>query len=241
MLSQLYAFNRAVMAGYEGFEVDKVQKEILRFTSTELSSFYFDITKDRLYNDARGSEGRQSAQTALYHILHYYHQSFAPILPHLAEELFEYVNSDNISQSYFTTGWKEAPVEWKDKEIEEDFTRLRQVRDAVNVELERCRQEKIIGASSEASVCISTVKNNKLSKLIQKYSENLEELFITSQVSNNDIDTNSLTLYNCKDEKFAVNVKRHSLSRCVRCWKLKAKEQEGLCQRCSPIVDYYKK
>ncbi|CAG8576245.1 6913_t:CDS:10, partial [Acaulospora morrowiae] len=106
-LYELYHFGKAVNSGYEDFAFNKVVQTLNNFSSVTLSAFYFDIVKDRLYADHVESLSRRSVQSVLYHILNMYTRSIAPIVPHLAEEIYENykIVEPEKHDSVFKLGW----------------------------------------------------------------------------------------------------------------------------------------
>lgn len=125
MLHELYKYNDRVASAYNDFAFNRGNCDALRvswlatdhptlavqaiqnFTNTTLSSFYFDIIKDRLYNESAASESRRMAQTVLYEVLKSYTTSIAPFVCHTAEEIYENYKAITASpeSSVFKAGW----------------------------------------------------------------------------------------------------------------------------------------
>lgn len=117
---------------------------IQNFTTNDLSAFYFDVIKDRLYNERQAGLARRSAQTVLYHILQTYTTALAPVACHTAEEIYE--NYRNITpkpeSTVFKLGWFSMEQAWRQQDLQNKWTLLKQLKGHVNQVLEAARQEK---------------------------------------------------------------------------------------------------
>jgi isoleucyl-tRNA synthetase len=171
MLTNYLNFVDEVSADYENFEFQKVYKNLISFSTRDLSSFYFDIIKDRLYNNSETSLDRRSAQTVLYFILNGFNKAIAPITPLLAEEVFEHCKTfQNMDHdSIFKTGWIQVGEEWKNETLNKDFVLLKDIRDKINFALEACRQKKIISSSNQSHVKLFVEKDSIAHKVLEKY------------------------------------------------------------------------
>lgn len=198
---------------YEDFDFHKVYQALYNFSTTELSSIYFDVIKDRLYTAAPKSRARRSAQTSLYRITHALARLLAPLMSFTTEEVWSHLpklpgDPDSVHLTLFpeptfpshgmTDAHRERVAKWD---------QLLPVRDQVLKALEVARQEKFIGAPLEAKVRLQAGK--ELYPLLEEYLPELPALFITSQV----------LLENHSDADLSVHVERASGSKCERCWK----------------------
>lgn len=166
-----YTFNRGmtvsmVMLLYPNAIIHLATHHIQNFTTNDLSAFYFDVIKDRLYNDQPNSPSRRSAQTVLYHILRAYTSSFAPFACHTAEEIYENYKAmtPHPESSVFKQGWfslvsyredisgtrnnaliihiESQEPQWHNAELEIKWSVLKQLKAQVNQVLELARQDK---------------------------------------------------------------------------------------------------
>ncbi|NWX02088.1 SYIM protein, partial [Caloenas nicobarica] len=119
MLHLLQDYGSKVTEAYKEYDYSKVVRLLQAFCSRNLSNFYFSIIKDRLYCEEEKDAKRRSCQTVLAHALDIVVRSFAPILPHLAEEVFQYLPYKKDSEGVFRTGWINASSAWKKPGIEE--------------------------------------------------------------------------------------------------------------------------
>ena len=219
-----------VFAWYDNYEFHSVSHAINDFCVVELSSFYFDILKDRLYCDEADGPERRSAQTALFLILDAMTRMFAPILaftcdevwlamPHRAEDDGRNVLFNEMVQPYTQYALSQEEME--------NWGRIASLRSTVNGALEQARADKIIGKSLEAAVSLTVPQEDAF--LTRMSEEALADLFIVSQVS--------LTV----GDEVIVRVKAAAGVKCGRCWKVlhsvaSVGEHEALCPRCAAVM-----
>ncbi|XP_033000640.1 isoleucine--tRNA ligase, mitochondrial [Lacerta agilis] len=130
MLHLLQGYANKVTTAYKEYDYGKVIRLLQAFHTRELSSFYFSIIKDRLYCEEEKDPKRRSCQTALAAIFDTVVRSFAPILPHLAEEVFQYLPYQKESDSVFRSGWMNTSPVWKKPGLEEAVEGACAMRDA---------------------------------------------------------------------------------------------------------------
>jgi isoleucyl-tRNA synthetase len=229
-ITKLNQLIQQCFAAYDQYEFHVVSHAINDFCVVELSNFYLDIIKDRLYCEETNGAKRRSAQTALYLILDTMTKLFAPILaftcdeiwlamPHRAGDDGRNVVLNEMNQPFTTYALDEdAMVKW-DKIIA--------VRTAVNGALETARNEKQIGKSLEAQVSVTVPAEDAF--LAQLDAEYLADLFIVSQVQ--------VTV----GEALSVAVVPAEGEKCERCWKHHIKvganpAHPTLCPRCASVV-----
>ncbi|MCX7571629.1 isoleucine--tRNA ligase [Tumebacillus sp. DT12] len=136
--------------GYRKYDFHTVYVEINNFCTVDLSSFYFDVSKDRMYTVAPSALERRSAQTAMYEILVGLTKLVAPILSHTADEVWGYVPGAE-EESVQLTEWDDAPVAF-DAELDRKWGAVLTVRDEILKAMEVARQEKVIGKSLTAAL-----------------------------------------------------------------------------------------
>ena len=219
-----------VFGWYDNYEFHSVSHAINDFCVVDLSSFYFDILKDRLYCDEADSLQRRSAQTALYLILDAMTRMFAPILaftcdevwlamPHRAEDDGRNVLFNEMVQPYTEYALSEEEmVKW---------SRIVTLRSAVNGALEQARADKVIGKSLEAAVDLTVPEEDAF--LAEMDADEVADLFIVSQVK--------LTV----GDEMKVAVEAAQGAKCGRCWKVlhsvkTVGEHEALCPRCAAVM-----
>jgi isoleucyl-tRNA synthetase len=241
ILRQTCALAADVVRWYDEFAFHRIYQRVNHFCVVELSAFYVDIVKDRLYTFAPNSIGRRAAQTALWRIGEAMVRLLAPIMSFTCDEVWGYlpkvesrsesVHLARFPQSADILGSPEVPA--TDPQQQEDWTTLRSVRDQVLKALEEARNQKLIGKSVEAQVKV--VASDSLYSVLGRYKDDLRYLFIVSAVtlergaSGNG--TGGLT----------VEVSNAAGQKCERCWNYSTHVGENpkyptLCERCAPVV-----
>ena len=243
-ITRLNALIEKVFAAYDEYEFHTVSHAINDFCVVDLSSFYFDIIKDRLYCDDAEGLPRRSAQTAIFLILDAMTRMFAPILaftcdeiwlamPHRAGDDERNVLLNEMVQPY--AAYELADVaSWSD---------LRVLRDGVNAALEKARADKKIGKALEAHVTLICDEQGKanLESIRTHFEDIWADLFIVSDVEVSD----DAALYAEGSETpiagVRVIVTEAKGQKCLRCWKhhalVGANEQfPELCPRCAAVV-----
>ena len=230
-----------VLRAYEAYEFPAVPQAITNLITADISAFYVDVLKDRLYTLAPNSRARRSAQTALYIMADGLARLIAPILPMTADELWRYLpgtRDDSVHLADFPTGLDAL----LDAELTGRWQRLMQVRDAVNVEIERLRKGKVVGKSLEVRVELRAA--GELAALLQRHRDDLPTLFITSEVVVSDAPGGGEgAVYRESETSFVtIVVSRAEGVRCDRCWRYVpevglAEARQGLCPRCEAALE----
>ncbi len=241
IVSQFNALVGRVMKAYNDYEFHLIYHDVHDFCAGELSKLYIDISKDRVYVEAKTSEARRSAQTAMYIVLHGLTKLLAPILSYTAEEMWQFMthlDSDN-KESVFLNNVPEYKAELEFKEVADAYNQLFVYRDDVMKALELARAEKLIGKSLDASVTIY-VKDEKVMEFFKSFENELNDIFICSEVklSSDEADEGAFTE---TETGIAVKVDAMQGTKCDRCWYVKNDcedfgEGEHLCARCMNIV-----
>jgi isoleucyl-tRNA synthetase len=232
----------ACRAWYDAFEFHRVYHSILQFCTVDLSAFYLDLLKDRLYTFAPKNPGRRSAQTAVYRIASALMRLIAPILVFTAEEAWKYLprlagEPDSVHIALFPdAGELEHAL---DETRAKNWDRLDAVREEVLKALEPARAAKMIAANLEARVALTA--SGELAALLQKYAAFLPALFIVSQVEVVPGGSNgSGGSTDASDLK--VRVEKAHGAKCERCWNYSVHVGESekyptLCERCVAALD----
>jgi isoleucyl-tRNA synthetase len=237
MLHRTGELVRKCRAWYDAFEFHRVYHTILDFCTVDLSAFYIDLLKDRLYTFAPKSLGRRSAQTALYRIANALVRLVAPILVFTAEEVWKYLprtggDPESVHMALFPAA--EELEQALDESRVENWERLLSVRAEVLKALEPLRAAKTISANLEARVTLPA--SGDLAGLLEKYAAFLPALFIVSQVEIEKTSSNgSGPMTNAGDLKIRAE-KAHG-AKCPRCWNFsvhvgESTEYPTLCERC---------
>ena len=233
-LGQLNAVIREVTASYEAFEFYRAYQRIYHFCAVDLSSFYLDVLKDRLYAELPNGPDRQAAQYVLARLHEVLTILLAPFIPHTADELWDFLpDRGGKAASVHLADWPEADARWDDSARVRRFEDLRLLRVVVNIEIEVKRKNKEIGSSQEVGVTFlgDATKVAGLDPVL------MTVLLIVSRVDVQNVpglasDPSLLPVtrvYPSDDPK------------CERCWNLRPTvgqdaEHPTLCNRCSTVI-----
>ena len=239
-LSRAHNLLRQCAAAYDSYEFHRVYHLAHAFCAVDMSSFYLDILKDRLYTSAAKSRERRSAQTAMCEVLNVLLKVLAPI--------FVFTVEDAWAEARQYVGGAESPhlellpqpeARYIDADLEGRWERLIAVRDEAAREIEKLRNTGAIGSSLEAAVVLWSGEA-ELMDLLRRYRDQLAEIFIVSQVElaeNEPADAAAATAV----PGLKVLAKRSQHTKCERCWNLRESvgadpEHPELCKRCVAVV-----
>ncbi|KAL4539563.1 hypothetical protein Ndes2437B_g02070 [Nannochloris sp. 'desiccata'] len=255
ILNRFAALVEECQAAYAQFQFYKVYQALQRFVVLDLSNFYLDVAKDRLYIRGSESDDRRACQTTLNALLRGMLPLIAPLLPHMAEDAWQALPYPAPSTSIFQNGWTSIPQEWRDMG-ERDVSTWRAVlgiRSEVNQLMEKARGEKALGASLEARVLVHVIDpavRDALETLqaSQNGQDALRYVFIASQAELvGSADAATAMVYSASVEVdgiegvVTIGVGKADGHKCARCWNYseevgKNEEHPELCERCGPVV-----
>ncbi|MGQ3684721.1 MAG: isoleucine--tRNA ligase [Candidatus Loosdrechtia sp.] len=225
-----------INGNYKALQFHRVFHALHNFCSVEMSAFYLDILKDRLYTFAKSSKERRAAQTALHRILLSLVKVSAPIIVHTAEEIWSVTpHKDEDVASIHLATFPEFNSGWADSSLGERWEKLINIRADVTRELEKLRAAKLIGNSLEASVSLST-QNHDLWQFLKNYESDLATLFIVSEVKlDKNVPVKAVKAESVAEMWIACNVSPYQ--KCERCWNFREsvglnKEHPTVCDRC---------
>ena len=235
-LSRLAQLIKNVDSAFETYEFYKYFQHLQNFASTDLSSFYLDIVKDRLYTKGKKSLSRRACQTVMYEILHTLISILVPVMPHQAEDIWQNMQPcQKPYESALLTDWAKAKDEWINEKLDEEFSQLLKTREVVSKAIEplRSTEPKIVGSSLEVDIVI-TSDNKEKSALLEKYSNLLGDLYIVSHVYTSDVESNTLNKYSQDD--YNIKVLKAKGEKCARCWKYRTLDNNGICEDCRKAI-----
>jgi isoleucyl-tRNA synthetase len=212
---------------YEQFDYPTIFHTLNALVTVDLSAFYLDVSKDRLYTFGARSLERRSAQTAVYIIADGLARLMAPVLSVTCEELWKHLPGHR-EESVHLSLFPQELERLQNPGLLSEWTRLIEVRDSVNVALEAARQQKTIGNSLGAHVQLRA--GGATADLLERHEADLPMLFIVS----------SVRLSRVADETLAVEVSKAAGAKCPRCWRtvpslVEASDGE-ICGRCAEAV-----
>jgi isoleucyl-tRNA synthetase len=226
-----------VRRAYESFEFHVVYHAVHNFCAVDLSAFYLDVIKDRLYCEAPADPARRAAQSCLYLTARGLAKLLAPIVPLTAEDVWRHLPADGREpESVHLAEWDEEAATAEDDALEEKFARLVKIRGAVLKALEEARAAGSIGHPLEAAVTLSA--GGDAYELLAAEAENLPAYFITSLVK--------LARGDTGDGAVAVAVEKAADEKCGRCWQRlpsvgENRERPDLCRRCREVMSELEK
>ena len=232
ILHKLKNLSEGVISNYEKFEFHQVYRKILNFCAVDLSSIYFDVSKDILYVEARESQIRRANLTVLSEIYDTLVRLIAPVLAFTTEEIWMFNNKPG---SIHMEKYYELSSEFNNPEVFSRINIVADIKKDVLKSLEELRRDKIIKTSLEADIKIH-VKDAAVEKILKDMGDDLRRFF---QVAKIEFSSNEEGLIHY-DNSF-ISSKRSSGSKCVRCWNFfdelgSDSEHPELCKRCTDIV-----
>ena len=241
IITKLNELSEKVLEAYNNYEFHVVTHAINDFCVVDLSSFYLDIVKDRLYCDGKNSQSRRAVQTALYLVLDTMTRLFAPILAFTCDEIWlampHKAGDDDRNILLNTFNGKFAEYEQGNMI---SWASLQMLRSGVNAALEAARAEKKIGKALEAHVVLVkdvNYPNDNLKSIQEEFQDIWADLFIVSDV---EVSEDAVLFQQAAETPIAgvrVLVSEANGVKCPRCWKhTHTDHEDGLCARCAAVV-----
>ncbi|NEQ42906.1 MAG: isoleucine--tRNA ligase [Leptolyngbya sp. SIOISBB] len=238
-----------VTDAFNTYQFFRFFQTVQNFCVIDLSSFYLDAAKDRLYISDANSPRRRSCQTVLAAVIENLARAIAPVLSHMAEDIWQNLPYEAPTQSVFESGWVKLEDTWRQPELAAKWTQLRDVRQEVNKVLEQARSEKAIGSSLEAKALLyvadtdlrQTLNAMNPTDAIASGSVHVDELrylFLVSQVEVLDTPDRLTGIKYCSEtDHIGVGVVDAEGKKCERCWNYsttvgESSEHPTICDRC---------
>jgi len=235
-LHRLQELIQRTRRAYDTYEFHIIYHALYNYCIVDLSAFYLDILKDRLYTSPSKSTDRRSAQTVIYTILDALARLMAPILAFTAEEIWHFMPSQTQnSKSVHLTALPTVKAEWKNEELAQKWRQLIKVRGEVTKALEEARVKKIIGHSLDAA--ISIYADNDMYDILEPYKNDLKTILIVSEASLIKGKAADAPFKSSDIEGLSIRVETAPGEKCERCWIRDisvgdGSEQPTICNRC---------
>lgn len=226
-LHMLENLKEKVLRAYDEYEFHVVFHGLHKFCVVDMSAFYLDIIKDRLYVLKSKDPGRKAAQTVLYDIVQALVRLVAPILTFTSEEIWSHMRTEGEPESVQLLSMPEMNWGHLDADLAEKWEKLIAIRDDATKVLEEARQEKTIGHSLNAKITITAAPEEY--EILHSLEDELADIFIVSQAVLKKGDSTSFSVETAPGGK------------CERCWKYEESVSKDpvhstLCSRCAAIV-----
>ena len=218
-----------IVKAYDHYDYPGIFQAVSQLITVDLSAFYIDVTKDRMYTFGPKSEARRSGQTAMYIIVDGLARLLAPILSVTMDELWRMLPGEreaSVHMALFPAGLDQ----WQDAALVERWAALAAVRDHVNLQLEEKRKDKTIAANLSAQVKLAA--GGDAAVALHDYADFLPTLFGVSAV-----EVSAAPVEAGLQTRLEVAVERATGTKCERCWRYVAEvsqdgDRAGLCPRC---------
>jgi isoleucyl-tRNA synthetase len=216
--------------GYDAYEFHRVYHAVHNFCAVDLSAFYLDVLKDRLYTSSASAAGRRAAQTVLWLLTDALARLLAPILSHTCEEVWRFLPADGRPVSVQLAEFPQPEAEWQDETLANRWNEILAVRDEVNRALEEAKQAGAVEKPLAARVTVAAPE--KLHARLSAVGEQLDSVFFVSQAE---------LKQNGADDSVHVTVEPAPGARCDRCWLVlptvgSDPDHPTLCHRCLAAV-----
>ena len=222
-----------VTEAFENYEFYKYFQCLQNFAAVDLSSFYLDIVKDRLYTAGKKSLSRRACQTVLFENLMALVRILAPVMPHQAEDIWQNIPEVQRSGliSILLSDWPVVNEKWNNVQLEEDFTKILKSREVVSRAIEPLRADKKVGSSLEVAVYVKADDDT----VLKANSADLADIYIVSQATLA-TDAPSEVLNEYSEEGYTVWVTKAKGEKCTRCWKYRELNEDGICPDCADAI-----
>lgn len=232
-LTRLNKLIKECTESFENYEFHLAYNAINKFCVIDMSNFYLDIIKDRLYTSKSNSVERRAAQTVMYEILKSLIVILTPMIPFTTEDIYKYMPHDNESiNSPMMLEWPKVKQEYENKELQEKWEKILNLKEIVAKKLEEARTEKIIGHSLNANI-VMNLKTDIYNEF-KDMEEVLQTVFIVSgvEILENDSIENDVE----------VKVEIAKGEKCERCWMYSEtvgldKDRPTICEKCRKAID----
>ncbi|MHB1127866.1 MAG: isoleucine--tRNA ligase [Bacillota bacterium] len=240
---KLHRLIQRVTEAYRQYEFHTVYHAIHKFCVVDMSAFYLDIIKDRVYVSEAGDSGRRAAQTVMFDVLDALLRLLTPILAFTTEETWRYLpKGKEAPVSVQMAGWPVLNEEYLSTRLEERWERLISIRDEAAKALEIARQEKLIGQSLEAEVSFYP-GDEDLHRFLKYVEHHLSAvLIISNTVLRSPGDAVPPGSYEAADiPGLRIKINRAAGEKCQRCWNYSESvgqdyDHPAICGRCAQVL-----
>lgn len=239
-LYKLNQLNKQVTEAFENYEFYKYFQHLQNFAAVDLSSFYLDIVKDRLYTAGKKSLSRRACQTVLFELSQALVRILAPVMPHQAEDIWQNVvecQKEGL-ESILLSDWVKVNPRWENAPLEEEFAKILKAREVVSKAIEPLRADKKVGSSLEVAIYIKST-DDATNSILKSNESDLSNIFIVSQATlAQEKPFDVLNEY--VEDDYTVWVTQAIGEKCERCWKYRSlgghQGHETICSECVKAI-----
>nr|WP_322766115.1 isoleucine--tRNA ligase [Cyanobium usitatum] len=247
MLQRTAALIDSVTGDFERYEFYRFFQALQNFCVVDLSNVYLDIAKDRLYVSGADEFRRRSCQTVLSLVLERLAGLIAPVLCHMAEDIWQNLPYPVAEASVFERGWPTAPAGWRQAQLEAPMERILELRSLVNRQLESCRSSGQLGASLEAQVQLELEAGSSADEALGWLAssshpsvDNLADWLLVSGLKKGGVAPAEL-LAEASANGITVRIAKAEGQKCERCWHYETdigqhSAHPSLCGRCVEVL-----
>ncbi len=236
-----------ITTAFDTYEFSKFFQLLQSFCVSDLSNFYLDIAKDRLYVSAPNDRRRRSCQTVMALVIERLAVAISPVLCHMAEDIWQNIPYPLPEESVFLRGWSQIPETWRDNTLVQPMNNLRDIRSVVNRVIEDCRGKYEIGAGLQVAVRLDTNNESLINALEwlhahgDKEVDVLRDWLLVSQLQLGG-EPWAEVLESQESELGTVEIAKARGHKCERCWHYKLDigtniDHPKICGRCSDILN----
>lgn len=236
-LHKLNTLVAQVTEAFENYEFYKYFQHLQNFAAVDLSAFYLDIVKDRLYTAGKKSVSRRACQTVLHEILQTLVRLLVPVMPHQAEDIWQNIPEMQKAglESVLLSDWPKYNEKWTNSKLEEDFAVILKTREVVSKAIEPLRADKKVGSSLEVAVYIKADEK----AILEANQAELNNIFITSQAVLTEVKPQEV-LNEYIEDGITVWVTKAQGEKCERCWKYRKlgnnPQHPTICDECVEAI-----
>lgn len=239
-LHKLNQLIKQVSEAFDNYEFYKYFQHLQNFAAVDLSAFYLDIVKDRLYTAGKKSHSRRACQTVLFETAQTLIRILTPVMPHQAEDIWQNVIESQKGglESILLANWPKFNPRWENDILEEEFANILKAREIVTKAIEPLRADKKVGSSLEVAVYIKT-SDERIKSVLTANEDELCNIFITSQACLTEEKPQDV-LNEYIEDTFTIWVTKAHGEKCERCWKYRPLGEhaghETICSECYEAI-----
>jgi isoleucyl-tRNA synthetase len=232
LLHKLFQLSESIIGHYDRFEFHLVYRKILNFCAVELSSIYFDVSKDILYVEARNAKIRRANLTVLSEVYNTLVRLIAPVLAFTTDEIWSFMG---MKGSVHMEKYYRLDPKYNNPEVHDRVNKVAEIKKDLLKSLENLRRDKVIKTSLEADIQIF-VKDDSAKKIMSEMGDELRRFLQVAKVGLAGSDS-GLTPYDCS----SISSARSKGKKCIRCWNYYDKlgsdpDHPELCERCTAVI-----